>query len=206
MSMPTVVQPEGNFYDKYNNKNSLIKAIMNGFFKKLDGLLDMIEYGNVLEVGCGEGYVSDFIYRKNVVSIQAFDISENVISEAQKQFPYIQFKVGSIYSGGGYNSNSFDLVICSEVLEHLEEPQKALIEILKVAKKYVIVSVPNEPVWRLLNICRGKYLNQLGNTPGHIQHWSKKKFIKMCESAGVDILTVNSPFPWTMLLLEKRNG
>lgn len=199
--MEKVIQPEGNFYDKYNNKNFIVKKIMGGFFDAIENILSEISFETVLETGCGEGYVSEFIYKTRKPKIDAFDISEAVIDEAAKNFKFVNFSVGSIYDIDKPD-NSYDLVIASEVLEHLEEPEKALAEIFRTSKRYVLVSVPNEPLWRILNFCRGKYIKNLGNTPGHIQHWSKQSFR---EFVGEDnILKMENPLPWTMILLEKK--
>lgn len=99
--------------------------------------------------------------------------------------------------------NEYDLVVCSEVLEHLEQPDVVVKSLLKATKRYVIVSVPREPIWRFLNMCRGKYLKDFGNTPGHIKHWSKKEFTQMIESNGGKIVQTKYPLPWQMLLIEK---
>lgn len=93
-------------------------------------------------------------------------------------------------------------MICSEVMEHLEYPEKALDMLKSVSSEYILLSVPNEPIWRILNVCRGKYLRQLGNTPGHIQHWSTKQFCRMLCENGCDIIAVKRPFPWTMVLVK----
>ena len=89
------------------------------------------------------------------------------------------------------------------MLEHLEEPERGIKEIRRVAKKYVLLSVPNEPIWRILNIVRFKYWNHFGNTPGHINNWSTKAFIKII-SKSFNIIKIKNPLPWTILLCEKK--
>jgi len=71
----------------------------------------------------------------------------------------------------------------------------------RVASAHLLVSVPHEPLWRFLNVARGAYLPQLGNTPGHINHWSKRAFVAMLARHG-EVLEARSPFPWTMLLVK----
>ena len=39
--------------------------------------------------------------------------------------------------------------------------------------------VPREPVWRVLNVARGRYVRWLGNPPGHIQHFSRAAFLAL---------------------------
>ena len=96
-----------------------------------------------------------------------------------------------------------DLVVCCEVLEHLEQPEVALQALQRIEFRHLIVSVPKEPLWCALNLARGKYIADWGNTPGHIQHWSKTGFIRMV-SKYFDVLEVRSPLPWTMLLCRPR--
>jgi 2-polyprenyl-3-methyl-5-hydroxy-6-metoxy-1,4-benzoquinol methylase len=96
-----------------------------------------------------------------------------------------------------------ELVMCCEVLEHLTDPHTALLKLLSITTSDLIVSVPNEPVWHLLNMARGKYLNALGNTPGHFQHWTKKQFTHFV-AQHADIVAVHSPLPWTVIHCRPR--
>jgi 2-polyprenyl-3-methyl-5-hydroxy-6-metoxy-1,4-benzoquinol methylase len=118
----------------------------------------------------------------------------------------IDFRVASIYDLVP-ERDAAELVVCCEVLEHLDDPGMAMAMLSKLARSYLLVSVPREPVWRVLNMARGKYLGSFGNTPGHIQHWSRKGFLKMLEE-HVDILKVLTPFPWTVALCRggKKSG
>lgn len=196
-------QPEGNYYDKYNSKNPVVRYIMGNFFKSMEKLIGSLEYNSVFDAGCGEGNVTSFIYKiRRKIKIEAMDISEKVINEAKQNLPNIKFHCGSI-TNIDRESNSYDLVVASEVLEHLEAPEIAMGEIFRISKKYVFISVPNEPVWRIGNLLRGKYIRNFGNTPGHIQHWSKKEIITLAKKYG-NILKVSNPFPWTMVLCQKK--
>lgn len=203
------IQPEGNYYDKYNSKNIIVQWMMRKYFKDLDSLLPKAKDEiRILEAGCGEGEVAVHIAKhyQERCKIDAFDISEQVITYAQNKFPDIRFTQGNIYdiadsvdcSGEGYG-----LVLCCEVLEHLEYPEKALEQLTYVSDEYMIVSVPSEPIWRLLNIIRGKYLKDFGNTPGHIQHWSCRKFVDFLRKSGMKVEKIKKPLPWTMVLLKK---
>jgi hypothetical protein len=88
-------------------------------------------------------------------------------------------------------------------LEHLEDPQFALRRLNELASPYLILSVPREPLWRFLNVCRGRYLTSAGNTPGHIQHWSKAEFVKLIERY-VEVIDIATPLPWTVVLCKTR--
>lgn len=206
VSKKGVIQPEGNFFDKYNSSNILVRKIMKGFFRAYDELIGECSYRGgvtILEAGCGEGEVTNFLYKKmKGAKIDAFDVSDKVIELAKERFKdsKINFQVGSIYNI--VVKEKYDLVVCSEVLEHLEEPEKALEQIKNAASEYLILSVPREPIWCVLNMVRGKYLKNLGNTPGHINHWSRKKFLSFLKRNECNIIAVKNPLPWTVVLIK----
>jgi SAM-dependent methyltransferase len=102
-----------------------------------------------------------------------------------------------------YADDEFDLVAATEVLEHVGEPEQVLAEMARVAREHLIVSVPREPLWRALNLARGAYVRQLGNTPGHLNHWSRGAFVHLLGGYG-QVVESRSPFPWTMLLVRVR--
>lgn len=204
MKRGNVIQPEGNYYDKYHSKNFLVQWMMKKYFDDLESLLPDTEKNlKILEAGCGEGEIAGYVakkYNKQCI-IEGFDISKKVILEAKKNYPDVNFFVESIYDfiGGGYK-----LVLCCEVMEHLEYPEQALKQLERLSEKYIILSVPREPIWRCLNIIRGKYLKKFGNTPGHIQHWSTKGFVDFLTKNGMKIEKIKKPLPWTMVLLKKE--
>ncbi len=200
-----VIQPEGNYYDKYNTKNPIARRMMKGYFCALDSLLDNIsdEINTVLEAGCGEGEVSFHVYDhfNGGKKQEAFDISAKVVEEASRRNPNIEFSSGDIYVE---NRGVHDLVLCCEVLEHMDHPEKVIPKLLDQSGKYLIISVPREPIWRILNMARGKYLKDFGNTPGHVQHWTSNGIKKVFRDYNCEILTIKKPLPWTMMLIRKK--
>lgn len=196
----------GNNFDKYNSKNPIVRWIMKCFDNALSSLITQVTPRSIHEVGCGEGY---WVLNWNQQGIKArgSDFSEQVVKLARENAkncdlsPNI-FSVRSIYDIGP-EKDSADLIVCCEVLEHLEDPVAGLKALQRVATDYVILSVPHEPIWRILNLIRGKYFTSFGNTPGHIQHWSKKAFVVFI-SSYFDIIEIKSPMPWTMILCRIR--
>ena len=89
------------------------------------------------------------------------------------------------------------------MLEHVPDPERTLAEMARVAARHLLVSVPREPLWRALNVARGAYVRELGNTPGHVNHWSKRSFVALAGRHG-EVVEARSPFPWTMLLVRVR--
>jgi len=192
----------GNAYDKYGSRNPIVKWIMGGFESALAELVSQAAPSSINEIGCGEGY---WVLRWNDQGIPArgCDFSTQVIELARENsvdrgLPPSIFETHSIYDLDA-SRDSADLVVCCEVLEHLEHPEAGLQALQRVVNKHLIVSVPREPLWCTLNLARGKYISKIGNTPGHIQHWSKGGFVRLV-SKYFEVVEVKSPLPWTMLL------
>lgn len=196
----------GNTYDKYGSRNPIVRRIMQGFDDSLSGLIRKAAPTTIHEVGCGEGY---WVLRWNQEGMAArgCDFSSQVIEIAcdnakERGLPDTLFQAKSIYDLDATHDKA-DLIVCCEVLEHLEFPERGLEALQRVVEKHLIVSVPREPIWCALNLVRGKYLAAWGNTPGHIQHWSRTSFIKMV-SKYFEVIEIKNPLPWTMLLCRPR--
>jgi SAM-dependent methyltransferase len=196
----------GNAYDKYGSRNPFVRWLMKGFSATLSRLVEKANPRTIHEIGCGEGY---WVLHWNRQGIEArgSDFSEKVISLARDNakdegVSPIVFNQSSIYEIKS-GRDSADLIVCCEVLEHLEQPEAGLTALMGVATDYVILSVPREPIWRALNMVRGKYPASFGNTPGHIQHWSTAKFTDLV-GRYFDIVEVQTPLPWTMLLCRPK--
>jgi len=196
----------GNTYDKYGSKNPIVRRIMAGFSGALSSLVAQAKPSSIHEVGCGEGYWVR-LWSSQGIETRGSDFSEKVIELArenskERSLPEDSFSVRSIYDLE-QGRDSADLLVCCEVLEHVEDPESALAALQRTASNYVIVSVPREPIWRVLNMIRGKYWGQLGNTPGHLNHWSSRSFIRLVGNY-FDIVEIKKPLPWTMLLCRVR--
>lgn len=208
--MTKTVQPEGNYYNKYATKNPIEKWLMRNFFKKASRLLklaDMPSSAKILEAGCGEGHFTRFLGKKfKNAEIEAFDISETVVNEAKavcRGLP-ITFSTGDINCISAWD-NTYDLVCAPEVLEHMDDPVKALRELERISSKYVLITVPNEPLWRIMNLARLKYVRDLGNTPGHVNHWNLHSFNRLVR-ANTQLVPVRKQraIPWIQFLYEKK--
>jgi ubiquinone/menaquinone biosynthesis C-methylase UbiE len=194
----------GNLYDKYGSKNPITRRLMAGFLDSATRLFNRVAPSSALEVGCGEGHLAQHLLERAVrrpVRFEACDLELGQV--AQGLDPMIVFKAASAYELP-YATNEFELVVCCEVLEHLERPGDALRELERVASKAVLLSTPREPLWRVLNIARGKYLTTLGNTTGHIQHFTRRTLSSLV-AQRFQIAEVRTPIPWTMLLAEIKS-
>jgi len=196
---------------KYTNQNLIAKKLVNGFLEAADTLFNFIPKNTVqkaVEIGAGEGHISQFIVKSfNQSSIILTDIYKERLEEAEKRLgiqPNITFQKEDICQLS-FANESLDLVVCCEVLEHISNYEKGLNEIYRVVKKngYFLISVPREPLWRILNMARGKYIRDLGNTPTHINHWSSTSIKKLVQKSGFEVLKIQKPIPWTFLLCKK---
>lgn len=188
---------------KHTSKNQIQKFLINNFYSSLISLTKPLNPITILDAGCGEGFTMDKLTRFGVGrKIEGVEYSKEAILLGKKLFPNLIFKEGSAYELP-YKNNSFDLVVCTEVLEHLNQPEKALSEALRTSKKYVLISVPNEPFFMLGNFIRGKNLLHLGNDPGHINHWTIVSFLNFLKKNGLEIKTVKLPLPWILILGKK---
>ncbi len=197
----TTFQPEGNYYDKYNATNPISRYLMDGFLSSFDSLVQLTQARTAYEFGCGEGNLSLRLARLGI-QVRGSDVSAKVVEQARenarKAAVPADFNVANIYEMSS-EAAAAELIVCCEVLEHLEETGKALDLLVRSAHPWLLVSVPREPIWRALNVVRGAYWRDLGNTPGHVQHWSTSEFVDVLRSR-VDVIQVRKPLPWTMVL------
>lgn len=195
--------PTGNTYDKYGSTNPVVRRLMNGFESTLDELWHKAAPESILDVGCGEGVLTeqwaDKLGSGRIVGIDLDDPKLKAEWEKRRR-ANLEYRVEDA-TNLSYADNEFDLASAIEVLEHVPDPERTVSEMARVAKKWVLVSVPREPLWRGLNMARGAYWKDFGNTPGHINHWSKRSFVSMLSRYGT-VDEVRSPFPWTMVLVR----
>jgi len=190
----------GNHYDKYGTKNPIARALMRGFLGAVGELYAQTRPISVLEVGCGEGLLAQHLLRTAPPRGRFVACDLELDRVAPGLDPRIEFVQASIYELP-FAARSFDVVVCCEVLEHLEDPRRGLRELARVAERRVLVSTPWDPVWRALNMMRGRYLGALGNTPGHIQHFTRRSLVRLAETE-LRLLERRTPLPWTILLGE----
>jgi len=194
----------GNTYDKYGSTNPAVRRMMAAFERSLDELLARAEPRSLLDVGCGEGVlVHRWAERLGAQTrVVGIDLEEDSIQGgwAERQAPNLEYRTMAA-ENLPFAENEFDLASAIEVLEHVPDPQHTVAEMARCAERHLLVSVPREPLWRMLNMARGAYWPQLGNTPGHLNHWSRRSFVRLLARHG-DVVEVRSPFPWTMLLVR----
>lgn len=190
--------PKTTNFEKHTSKNPLKRLFFKRFEDDLISLVSPLAPKKILDAGCGEGFTLSRFYELKIgESLEGIDYSPEAIAIGKKVHPHLNIKRGDIYNLI-YENNSFDLVTCMEVLEHLEDPVKGLKEVERVSSKYVLLTVPNEPWFTIFNYTRW------GQDIGHINEWSSSSFQKfIIHNTKFKILAVKRPFPWTMILAEK---
>jgi len=196
--------PTGNTFDKYGSSSPLVRRLMARFERSAAELLDRAAPRSLLDVGCGEGVLTErWAVRDTGCEIVGVDLEDPALAThwtARATRPNLRF-VAMEAETLAFADGAFELVSAMEVLEHVADPEAALAEMARVAERWLLVSVPREPLWRVLNLARGAYVRRLGNTPGHLHHWTPARFRRLLAAHG-EIVCSRAPLPWTMLLVR----
>jgi 2-polyprenyl-3-methyl-5-hydroxy-6-metoxy-1,4-benzoquinol methylase len=199
----TAEVPTGNTFDKYGSSNPVVRRLMAGFHSTLDELFARAAPSSILDVGCGEGVLTaEWAERLGDGRVVGIDLDDPKLRAEwdRRRRPNLDFRVEEATSLS-FADDEFGMACAIEVLEHVPEPEATLAEMARVASGHLLVSVPREPLWRGLNLARGAYWRELGNTPGHVNHWSRRAFVNLLSRYGT-VAEARSPFPWTMVLVR----
>lgn len=198
------------FAHKYTEEGQgkIGSKLLEGYFKAVSELFSVTDLSKAkaIEIGCGEGFSTLRLQKflPKGVALSASEYVAELVPKAKKNNPGVTVIQESVYETT-HKNNTFDLVFLLEVLEHLDYPEKALEELARVTKPggYLILGVPHEPLWCALNMARGKYLRHLGNTPGHLNHWTTTGLIRFVRKNFGEVVEVKTPLPWTIVLAKK---
>jgi 2-polyprenyl-3-methyl-5-hydroxy-6-metoxy-1,4-benzoquinol methylase len=189
-------------FEKHTTENPISKFFLNNFSNLLVTEVKLLKPASILDVGAGEGFMLERLRTAKVATkLEGIEYMDQAIALGKKMNPHVTIKKGNIYDLP-YKDNQFELVICTEVLEHLDDPEKAISELKRVSGKYVILSVPNEPLFTIQRIMRGKNILKLGAHPEHIQHWNSGAFQELV-AKYFHLKSVKTPLPWTMVTAKK---
>jgi ubiquinone/menaquinone biosynthesis C-methylase UbiE len=195
----------GNHTHKYTARNPAIRLLTERWVANLDRLFGQLSRdpldppGQALEVGCGEGVIADRLHRR-WEEVVALDLPDAGLRADWRRCPGPRFLHASAHDLP-FADGRFDVVVAAEVLEHLPDPLRGLREMARVGRRHLVLSVPREPVFRSCNLIAGRHVRDLGNTPGHLNHWSKRSFVRFVAQVA-EIRAVTSPFPWTTVWAE----
>ncbi|MBI2984490.1 MAG: class I SAM-dependent methyltransferase [Candidatus Kerfeldbacteria bacterium] len=186
---------------KFATGNVVVQRLINRFHHQISNLVAELQPQNILEVGCGEGFLLDVLHRRlPEVPILGLDNSQDALSDGHRLFPDLPLEFGDIYHLV-QPDRSWDVVVASEVLEHLDRPNEALAELHRVAQRYVVLSVPWEPWFQLGSLARGKHLQRWGNHPEHLNRWNPVTFRRLVsQRLVVERMSTQSSFPWMIVV------
>lgn len=188
---------------KYLSPNPFKRIFVNKFLEEIYFYLRKLQPKTILDIGCGEGFVDEFLLSKNSqYQIAGIDISKKAVRAAKKRVPKLSISVADAYNLP-FKENTFDLTICTEVLEHMDNPQMVIAEAKRVSKKYCLFSVPNEPLFSLLSLLSGNYVRNLGKHPDHINFWVKKSFTDLIQRYFTKPVIVKISSVWIFVIGEK---
>jgi 2-polyprenyl-3-methyl-5-hydroxy-6-metoxy-1,4-benzoquinol methylase len=195
----------GNTYDKYDSTNPVVRRLMAMFQRSLGELFERVDPASVLDVGCGEAILThQWAIARPATRVVGFDLEDPQIQRhwEERKAPNLEYRILRAHEPFPFADGEFALATAIEVLEHVPDPEQAVAEMARCARGgHVLVSVPREPLWRALNVARGAYVRDLGNTPGHLSHWSRRGFEALLSRHG-EVVETRSPFPWTMSLVK----
>ena len=195
----------GNTFDKYGTTNPVFRRLVMTFQRQLGQLFESVDPASVLDVGCGEAVLThQWAVARPATRVVGFDLEDPAIQAEweKRRAPNLEFRILRAQEPFPFAAGEFGLATAIEVLEHVPDPEHTVAEMARCARGgHLLVSVPREPLWRGLNMARGTYLRELGNTPGHLNHWSRRRFAALLSRHG-EVVETRSPLPWTMLLVR----
>jgi len=185
-------------YAKHTNPNPLQRLLITRFHRAACELLRTTDARSILDAGCGEGFAMREVAAQQQAAVVGLDASAGALRIAQALNPHQGFASGDVLALP-FPDRSFDAVVCMEVLEHLPDPAQGLAELQRVSRRWLLLSVPHEPLFRGANFLRGKHVSAWGNDPGHINHWSAPAFGRFVRQQ-CQVVAQRQPFPWTIVL------
>jgi SAM-dependent methyltransferase len=194
--------PQSSNYEKFQTSNPVVRALIGRFFARVRAIVEEVQPGSLLDAGCGEGETLAHLGGLLPPRVAAVDVSPEAAEHTADRFPFAEVAVESIYDLP-FADDSFDLVLCLEVLEHLRDSRIAVAELARVASGTIVVSVPHEPFFRVGSLVRGKYVRTLGNHPEHINHWNPRSLRRLLEP-DLEVVSLNRSFPWLVARCQVR--
>ena len=148
--------------------------------KKSNLISSYLEGKKIIDIGCGNGNLLNFLKNKNL-ELFGTDYSKNYLIKARKKIPRCEFFQADLLNEKFWknHSNQYDSIICSEVLEHLDDDLTALKNIHIILRKngVLIITVP-----ALMSL-----YSEFDKKIGHYRRYSINKISKTLQIAGFKI-------------------
>lgn len=178
----TALSHDSNNLRKWEYGNALYQGVLSRYLGRMAHHVRALRPATVLDAGCGEGYVYRGLKERGVsASWEGVDFSEGAVRFAAARNPECRWSVGDLRQMT-QPANSAELVLCSQVLEHIPQPERVRDELARVSAKWLLVSVPLEPVFR--SICALTVATGIGQDPGHVNFWTPSAFRNFLKPVG----------------------
>ncbi len=179
---------------KYESGNPVVQRLLGRFFSRLREVVEPLGPDSVLDAGCGEGEALARLGDLLPATVAAVDLEQRCVDDVRARLPHVDVSRQSVLDLA-FADGQFDLVLCLEVLEHLDDPGAAVAELARVSGRQVVVSVPFEPWFRLGNLLRGQHMSGWGNHPEHVNHFRPASLTELLEGR-LDDVEITVAFPW----------
>lgn len=189
---------------KYENKSIIHQLVLGRFLDAMAEEIKTLDSRQLLDFGCGECFFWQEMQHRGVCvrNLTGIDMREDALVKAKTLFPECHFINQDILTW--QTTERFDLVVASQVLEHLPFPEKFLEKLISLTKGHLLLSVPWEPLFRLSNLLRGRDLLRLGNHPEHINGWGVHKFARFVASQA-EIVRFRRVFPFLIIVCKPKS-
>jgi 2-polyprenyl-3-methyl-5-hydroxy-6-metoxy-1,4-benzoquinol methylase len=191
-------------YVKHTHPNAIFRFFVNRFFRKFHDFFGITNTHSVLEIGCGEGFVLDFLAkRRPSLHLNGIDSDIEAIRFASR---ISASTIDFVCADGAHlpsADHSFDTVVLSEVLEHVPDPDQLLKEALRVSRRYLLITLPREPYFRMLAKCFEVF--GIAEDPDHVHFWTRREFQDWIRSQARVIRYETQDF-YQLALCEKFVG
>jgi len=205
MKIKTITEKEtqSRHIHKYENKNPVHQFILGRFLDGIAMELAKLNSKDVLDVGCGEALFWKEMEARgsSPENLTGMDLRTDSLAMARDSFPQHLFLEQNFLTWE--TESKYDLVVASQVLEHLTNPKLFLKKLVTLSSSHLLLSVPWEPYFRLCNLIRGRDIFRLGNHPEHINLWGRTTFLDFIEPE-VDIVKFTTFFPFLLAVAKPK--
>lgn len=159
-------------------------------FMKLLKIIKMLQFKSFLEVGCAEGYYLKFIINKNnsqYIHRVGLDLAKGHLNKARANVCGSELVLGDAVKLP-FKNRCFEIVFCSEVLEHVLDPQKVFTELTRTSKKYVLLTVAGENLFyhlaKKIKLIKAESNHYIKTGQGHINEMRIKEITDKWANEG----------------------
>ena len=131
-----------------------------------------LQFGDVLDAGCAQPYLLQDIMRQRRVPAYGCDVSAAVVEENRRRCAGAEFAVVDLSRARWAGGRQFDLVVCSEVIEHIDDWRRALGHVAAMARRHLLVTVPSGHVY------------PIDRHVGHVRHFDGAELNAELERGG----------------------